>query len=389
MSSSEDSSKQYNKLKGKVNYSEWYKRFCGFVIAKNWGVFTNGELTVSTGKESEAFIWLLNNIADEAMQPFSVTATVQENLKLLNNAYGHGRLNPTSHQRYILDNIDFPVQKDPSQVFLWLDKQFEVLVSCGGMVTQDLLQRAILEGLTKSLNPKSVFDTGDFWFIIRGQLKLEREDWDYELIKSSIYDFWDAHRNPLIAIDQSSFNSNKKLVNPTSCAVKGDSTEKKRCEYCKKYRKKLSVGHDTSQCFFGDRPGWKKSVEVGNSNNVEGTNKVDDEPYSSYSPIFHDSGSSPTSFFRDQPKKFIAKAGTVGTAGLGQKPTCTRGSGEIQVGKMTLKDVVHAPTFKHNLLSGIQVMKEGYQQLIQDDTKTDPTNDRNQPLVVDHVCCKQ
>ena len=39
----------------------------------------------------------------------------------------------------------------------------------------------------------------------------------------------------------------------------------------------------------------------------------------------------------------------------------------MQIGKLVLDDVVHVPSFSKNLLSGIQVMKQGYKQVIEND----------------------
>ena len=44
----------------------------------------------------------------------------------------------------------------------------------------------------------------------------------------------------------------------------------------------------------------------------------------------------------------------------------TRGTGEIQIGKLKL-NVTHVPEFKYNLLSGIQVMKNGNTQILKND----------------------
>ena len=55
------------------------------------------------------------------------------------------------------------------------------------------------------------------------------------------------------------------------------------------------------------------------------------------------------------------------------------GYGNIKIGNMQLKGVVHVPTFSHNLLSGIQVMRAGYKQVIKDDRIT--IYDKNNQII--------
>ena len=82
------------------------------------------------------------------------------------------------------------------------------------------------------------------------------------------------------------------------------------------------------------------------------------------SPTFHDSGSTPTSFFRDCPENFIESKGIVKTADSSSIPTT--GYGTVKFGDMKLNGVIYVPSFTHNLLPVIQIMKQGYKQVIHD-----------------------
>ena len=105
----------------------------------------------------------------------------------------------------------YPVSKDPSQVFLWLDKQLDILKACGGSTDELFLRRVISAGLESTCNSGSVFESGDFWFSIRGTLN-QKSDFNYESVKNDIWSFWDSHRNKRVVVDCSLFNPAKKLA---------------------------------------------------------------------------------------------------------------------------------------------------------------------------------
>ncbi len=113
-----EDNKGRSKLRGQINFIEWMKRFEAFAKIKSWGSFSRGKFTEVENKSSEAFEWIICNVSDEAIQAIDVQKSLSDNLELLNKAYGYGRLKPITQQQNILDNIDFPVSKDPSQVFL-------------------------------------------------------------------------------------------------------------------------------------------------------------------------------------------------------------------------------------------------------------------------------
>jgi hypothetical protein len=83
--------------------------------------------------------------------------------------------------------------------------------------------------------------------------------------------------------------------------------------------------------------------------------------YVSKTGIYHDTGSTPISFFKDQPDNFQATPGSVQTAD--DSSSQSTGTGTIQFGNMTIP-VVHVPSFNKNLASGIWIMTAGYYQEI-------------------------
>jgi hypothetical protein len=99
-----------------------------------WGTFKDGKFTSSEKNEKiiEAFEWLVTNICDEAIGALNADKTFNENLSLLNKAYAYDRLKPLNQRKNILDNVDFPVNEDLNQIFMWIDKQFSLLEACGG-----------------------------------------------------------------------------------------------------------------------------------------------------------------------------------------------------------------------------------------------------------------
>ena len=71
------------------------------------------------------------NLSDEAIRPITPSAPLQNILVNLNQVFGFGNFHPTIQKQNILTFIEFPISKDPTQVFLWLDKELDILRLCG------------------------------------------------------------------------------------------------------------------------------------------------------------------------------------------------------------------------------------------------------------------
>ena len=128
--------------------------------------------------------------------------------------------------------MNFPVNKDPNQIFIWLDKQLSILEACGGKTDEIFLRQVFETGLESSRSANAVFEVGDFWFIARGQLNSLKK-FDLETVKNTIWDFWEAHRNKRISVDKTTFDPIKKIAAAYNVSGK---KEKSRCDHCSKFR---------------------------------------------------------------------------------------------------------------------------------------------------------
>ena len=123
--------------------------------------------------------------------------------------FGFGNFHRTIQKQHILTFIEFPISKDPTQVFLWLDKELDILRLCGvcgGTLDNTFVSQVIDQGLQCTMNPNSVFiENTDFWSHIRRQInELEAAAWNYDAVKRSIYKFWQSRRNKRNQVDNSS-----------------------------------------------------------------------------------------------------------------------------------------------------------------------------------------
>ena len=201
-----------------------------------------------------------------------------------------------------------------------------------------------------------MFEVGDFWFIVRGQLNSLKQ-FNLENVKNMIWEFWEAHRNK----DKAAPDSIKKLAAAYNLSGKKDKT---RCDFCLKFMKKIANGHTTDYCFFGDKEGWDKI----NKSNLAESNKLDSQYQCLLSEkvrAFHDSGCTPTSYFLEKPVNLIKSQSLIKTAS--NQTVLSNGFGNVKVGDIILKGVRHVPSFSYNLVSGIQIMKMGFRQVFYND----------------------
>ena len=120
----------------------------------------------------------------------------------------------------------------------------------------------------------------------------------------------------------------------------------------------------TGRCFFGDNRGRVRLDAQAGAQNAQ-VGPKDNAADSGYYSALYNSGATPNSFFKDKRRYFQPKTGVVRTAGAVQG-----GVGTASFGQLRLRCVVHVPLFKHNLVSGIQIMKMGVKQIIQHDKLT-------------------
>jgi hypothetical protein len=73
----------------------------------------------------------------------------------------------------------------------------------------EIFLRQIFEtGLESCRSANAVFEVGDFWLIVRGQLNSLKQ-FNLENLKNMIWEFWEAHRNKRIAVDKTAFDPTK------------------------------------------------------------------------------------------------------------------------------------------------------------------------------------
>ena len=151
------------------------------------------------------------------------------------------------------------------------------------------------------------------------------------------------------------FKENANLAEMESESANAVVRQRKLCDWCKKNKRwKIQNSHVKENCFYGDKPGWEKLVS--DNKTVE----------NSYFVAFHDSGSTPRSYFKDIPANCKKTTGFVQTAD--NKKVEAVGVGSAKFGNMELDDVAYVPSFTKNLVSGIQIMRQGYKQIIENNS---------------------
>ena len=100
---------------------------------------------------------------------------------------------------------------------------------------------------------------------------------------------------------------------------------------------------------------------------------------------FHDSGCTPSSFTSSKPINFIAKIGSVGTAG--GTVFKTLGQGKIRFGQLEM-DATYCPNFTRNLVSGIQLNNNGFTQTLANDhlvVTRGPLSENSKPIATGKI----
>ena len=227
-------------LKGRENFIEWTKRFHGLVVNEDWGTVTDGVYKPATPeKGKEAKKWVIMNLSDEAIGPVDLTLPLKDIRESLNETFGYGNYQPVVQKQSILSQIEFPVGKDPTQVFLWLDKQLYILGLCKGKADNTFLRQVLDTGLQCTMNRMSVnVENSDFWYERRGKINdLEDSEFIWKTVKKSIWKFWNSRRNKGIQVDESKFD-------PTHMLAKAYNAHKANTY---PNRPKMSKSHNTDK----------------------------------------------------------------------------------------------------------------------------------------------
>ena len=219
---------------------------------------------------------MIKNLSDEAISPIDISKPLKDILDKLNETFGYGNYQPVVQKQAILSLIEFPVSKDPTQVFLWLEKQLDILRLCKGNADNTFLRQVLDTGLQCTMNPISVnIENSDFWYEMRGKINdLEDTEFDISRVMKALWKFWNSRRNKKIQVDDSKFDPTPKLAKAYNAEQSNKSHRK--CEYCAIHRKRLSKSHNTDKCFYGDVPGLErqKSLQVEKDYNKDFSNYV-------------------------------------------------------------------------------------------------------------------
>jgi len=130
----------------------------------NWGTYNEEGLFVPNNTKKNAILkWMMTNISDEALGSFDPDMSVADNLVKINQDHGYGFLNPERHEEAINNLIAFDVTRNPATVFMWLDKQFDILSACDTAPEDKIKRRIVLKGLASNIHSKSVYSQDDFW----------------------------------------------------------------------------------------------------------------------------------------------------------------------------------------------------------------------------------
>ena len=153
---------------------------------KKWGTYTGDVFNAIAEKELEALEWLISNITDEAMGSVDPTKSVSQILVQLNKDHGHGYLDPENFKETTLDQVDFPINKNPKKVFFWIDKQLAILSSCGGTIDDVLTKKIVIRGLNASILVKSVFPQNELWFHCKGHIHMANPPLSFQETKNYV-----------------------------------------------------------------------------------------------------------------------------------------------------------------------------------------------------------
>ncbi|KAJ3259676.1 hypothetical protein HK103_001937 [Boothiomyces macroporosus] len=203
------------------------------------------------------------------------------------------------------------------------------LLACGGMMSYADQLETVLENVHQRFYRDVIISTRKSIGNLQSE-KINRSH--FTTLRSNLLE----HYNVTPIVERQEFQR-KALAH----SANGNNSPKMMCDHCRKYnRYRIMRTHTTDRCRIGDQFTWNRNSKVADFN--KGT-----EQYSNFSSSFHDSGSTPKSFFKDKPDQCVDSTGFVSTANNGKAQIV--GTGSVTFGKMTLDDVAYVPTFAKNL----------------------------------------
>ena len=359
MSETENDDKKTTLLLGQKNWTEWFARFKNLCHIKGW-LDSEGSYSTDTAKVTELKLWVNKNIHDKAISELDCSLAPFEMIQALQKAFGAGYFTVKEQISLLRKNIVFPPQDNPAEVFRWLSSKVRVIEGAGGSVSNDNLMEILLEGLTNSIEN----DPKEFYKLCKSHIVMNAT-----VINSpkKMQDYIQAYWNSMVddGIKYAILNNKNVIDNsyvPSANFVKKRNAGKggkaqKHCNSCASNGRPERVikSHNESDCKWVDKV-------ASNANEVKPVIAAAAE--NKNGKLYFDSACTPTSFVKEMPLNFKAKKGVVSTAS-GAKIT-TLGSGKVKFGELTV-DATYVPSFSKNLISGIDIMNNGYATGIKDD----------------------
>jgi hypothetical protein len=328
-------------LTGPDTYQGWATAMRMRLLAKKLVTYNEDkqlfEFSTDPGKAAEASLLIIDYVS------LDIAGTILETTPLAiweSLLASYGRTNAFDIKSEI-KNMSM-VGIDPVPYFDKIKTKLVALNNCGSALSPEDLLDALMRGVHQEF----------YVDVLRSTLRdIKTKTIDASDVKNFQNDIIDLYHVTPPGWKQ---NFSKPVAN---------AAEQRPCEFCDKHNRfRIKHTHKTATCHFGDVAGWTKLPEFAND-----ASKGNNQP-SAYFASFWDSGCTPRSFFCDKPLGFVAEQGVVYTAN--KQPVKTLGHGYAQFGDLRIDNITYAPTFGKNLLSGIQIMKAGYKQILDNDKLT-------------------
>ena len=423
----EKSSNLYKLKNGGSNYLEWKAQLDNHRVVNDWysdnscKEYPDHESndqkpeptkTATNLKKTTAFKKYLLNTINPEIYSLDLKLSLQAIMHKLDIRFaGNLTANASSHKLALPSKMYFDPMHNPFSVIQWLERQSHLLAVAGEPVTN----REFFGFIEAGLQPApGVTAQQNFWFQLLGDIrKYDRDNYEKSLLAQDVFDYWKNYQTNSI-VDSALPNSAaaapvkpweiaKRSTKPAAFAnAVFNSTRKKLCKPCNENgREKVATSHDHSNCRYKNfnGTGFPESENQGSwkNNGTRGGNRghqklqamiattvaealaaalnKDNEEY------YLDTGATPTSYVKSKPLDFIKKNGSVKSAGA--QSHATLGNGTVKIGKMKL-NAIYVPSFTKNLISGVDINRQGLHQTIANDrvvVSTGPIHDEQSSIV--------
>jgi hypothetical protein len=336
--------RRFVKLSGKTNYLGWQRVMTAKMFEKG---YASKKGVIVKDKEDEAYCLIMESLSLTVAQ-VCVGDTATKLLAWIKREYGP---NDKYQAKQDLKNVKMK-GIDLEDFWLKFNLAYASFVSAEGNMDYCDIIELIMENIHQTF----------FLDIIRKHKLIMMKLPDVN--ETHLQDFKDdlkEHYNATPEGVRDGFvNPPRYRSNNANGRQRGNRSER-ICDYCKRHNRwRIMKTHATAECRIGDVVGWGPREANNAEQNGEHQGNISDSNYVAY----HDSGSTPFSFFKDCPENLRKKNSQVRVAN--NKTANIVGEGEVKFGKLKLKNVQFVPSFSKNLVSGIEIMKAGYRQDIRD-----------------------